>query len=124
MAKTKWPKVPRLLVPLFECAQVYFFTRRDEWLQAYAVLGLEPDNLRSLGGCVRTVENTETGERLILIGVFTGKLHVLAHECAHAAFQVCDICGVEVSRDGTNETFCYLVDNLFRFGESHMKKPE
>lgn len=123
MAKPKWPKLPRMLVPLFECAQVYLCTNREEWMQAYAVLGLEPDNVRSLGGCVRRIENVETGELLILIGVFTGELHVLAHECAHAAFRICETSGVEISREGNNETYCYLLDKLFKFGEPHVKKP-
>ncbi|CAI1513218.1 Uncharacterised protein [Serratia quinivorans] len=123
MAKAKWPKLPRLLVPLFECAQVYLCTTRDEWEQAYTVLGLEPDALHTLAGCVRLVENRETGERIILIGVFTGELHVLAHECAHAAFRICETCGVEITRDGNNETYCYLLDKLFRFAEGYVKKP-
>lgn len=43
MAKPKWPKLPRMLVPLFECAQVYLCINREEWMQAYEVLGLEPE---------------------------------------------------------------------------------
>lgn len=123
MAKPKWPKLPRLLVPLFECAQVHLCTTRDEWMEAYVALGLESDNVHALAGCVRRIENAETGERLILLGVFNGELHVLAHECAHAAFRICEMCGVEITRDGTNETFCYLVDKIFRFCERYVKKP-
>ncbi|WP_373225228.1 hypothetical protein [Enterobacter cloacae complex sp. ESBL7] len=122
MVKAKWPKLPQLLVPLFECAQVYLCVTREEWRQAYQSLHLMPDNVDHLAGCVRQLENCDTGARIILVGVFTGELHVLAHECAHAAFRICEISGVEISPAGNNETYCYLVDKLFRFAEEHVKK--
>ncbi|ECU9162065.1 TPA: hypothetical protein G5T75_003397 [Salmonella enterica] len=123
MKKAKWPKLPTLLVPLFECARVYLSTSRDEWYRIYAALGLEPENISDLGGCVRLIENTESGDVIILLGVFTGDLHVLAHECAHVAFRICSLCGVEINPDGSNETYCYLLGNIFRFAEEHVKKP-
>lgn len=121
--KAKWQKLPKLLVPLFECACVYLCISRDEWYQAYTALGLEPENINDLGGCVRLIENTESGDVIILLGVFTGDLHVLAHECAHAAFRICSLCGVEINPDGSNETYCYLLGAIFRFAEEHVKKP-
>lgn len=89
MKKTRWPKLPNLIVPLFECARVYLCTSRNEWL----------------------------------LGVFTGEPHVLAHECAHVAFRICSLCGVEINPDGSNETYCYLLGRIFRFAEGYVKKP-
>ncbi|EJP5182663.1 hypothetical protein NT945_003986 [Salmonella enterica] len=123
MKKTRWPKLPNLLVPLFECARVYLCSSRNEWLQVYAAFRMEPEDIRDLGGCVRVIENTESGDVIILLGVFTGELHVLAHECAHVAFRICSLCGVEINPDGSNETYCYLLGKIFRFAEKHVKKP-
>ncbi|EJQ8147404.1 hypothetical protein N8J30_004110 [Salmonella enterica subsp. enterica serovar Newport] len=123
MKKTRWPKLPNLLVPLFECARVYLSTSREEWYLAYAALGLEPDDISGMGGCVRLIENTESGDVILLIGIFNGESHVLAHECAHAAFRICSLCGVEINPDGSNETYCYLLGAIFRFAEEHVKKP-
>ena len=121
--KAKWPKLPRFFVPLFECANIYLCTTHDEYAQALAALGVVPEDTRSLGGCVRRFENTTSGELLLIIGVFTGQLHVLAHECAHATFRVCEFSGVEIDPHGTNETFCYLLDKIFKEFEPHIKKP-
>ncbi|HGW6103716.1 TPA: hypothetical protein ACNIQM_001844 [Citrobacter werkmanii] len=113
MKKVKWPKLPRFFVPLFECANVYLCRTREEFGQAMEALGLEREDVSCFGGCVRRIENKGTGERLILVCVFTGQLHVLAHECAHAAFRICEYCGVDIDPSGTNETYCYMLDKLF-----------
>lgn len=121
--KTKWPKLPRLRVPLFECANIYLCTTHEEYAQALESLKVDPEDINGLGGCVRRYEDLSSGETLLIIGVFTGQLHVLAHECAHAAFRICECSGVEIDPHGSNETFCYLLDNIFKTFESYVKKP-
>ncbi|EAB4400461.1 hypothetical protein CBU97_08225 [Salmonella enterica subsp. enterica serovar Montevideo] len=122
MKKVKWPALPSLLVPLFECAHIYLCTSCNEWEQAYEAMSIESDDVRSLAGCVRLVECAETGEVTIILGVFTGQLEVLVHECAHVAFRICSLCGVEINPDGSNETYCYLLDKVFRFAEPFISK--
>ncbi|EBI0307175.1 hypothetical protein GYD00_001137 [Salmonella enterica] len=120
--KAKWPELPSLLVPLFECAHIYLCTSCNEWEQAYKAMNIEPNDVNSLAGCVRLIECTKTGEVTIMLGVFTGQLEVLVHECAHVAFRVCSLCGVEINPEGSNETYCYLLDKVFRFAEPYVRK--
>ncbi|ECD4706751.1 hypothetical protein E1C95_09145 [Salmonella enterica subsp. enterica serovar Bonariensis] len=123
MAKVKWPKLPRYLIPLFQCANVYLCRSRGEWYQASEALGCQRGDVDMLSGATQTYCNAETGEALYLLGVFDGELSTLAHECAHIAFYVCRDTGVVVHEEGANETYCYLVGGLFKFGEGHLKKP-
>ncbi len=120
--KVKWPELPSLLVPLFECANIYLCTSCNQWEQAYEAMNIESNDVSNLAGCVRLIEFTETGEVAIMLGVFTGQLGVLVHECAHVAFRVCDLCGVEINPEGSNETYCYLLDKVFRFAEPYIRK--
>ncbi|ECT9547831.1 hypothetical protein CJG84_04965 [Salmonella enterica] len=87
-------------------------------------MNIEPNDVSNLAGCVRLIESTKTGEVTIMLGVFTGQLEVLVHECAHVAFRVCDLCGVEINPEGSNETYCYLLDKVFRFAEPYIRKSE
>lgn len=83
---------------------------------------IEPNDVSSLAGCVRLIECTKTGEVTIMLGVFTRQLDVLVHECAHVAFRVCNLCGVEINPEGSNETYCYLLDKVFRFAEPYIRE--
>lgn len=122
MAKKKWPKLPRYLIPLFHCANVYLCRSREEWSQACDALDCSRSDLSALSGATQTYRNADTGETLYLLGVFDGALSTLAHECAHIAFYVCRDTGVVVEEAGANETYCYLVGGLFKFAESHLEK--
>ncbi|MGK6418613.1 hypothetical protein ACFGD2_021320 [Citrobacter freundii] len=123
MAKTKWPKLPRYLIPLFHCANVYLCLSREEWHLATDALGCPRSDIKTLAGATRTYCNTETRENLYLLGVFNGDMATLAHECAHIAFYVCRDTGVAIREDGANETYCYLVGELFKFAAGYLKKP-
>ncbi|WP_369606269.1 hypothetical protein [Serratia marcescens] len=111
--KLKWPKLPRYLIPLFECANVYLCTSRDEWNQACTYLGFPDNNVDMLSGATQTYQNAEAQENLYLLGVFNADIATLAHECAHLAFYVCRDTGVTVDTNAANETYCYLLDKLF-----------
>ncbi len=113
MARSKWPRLPRLRVPLFHCANAYLCRSKEEWAQAEQALGIEPADLSfSLGMC-RHFASIRTGENLYLMGVFNNSLATLVHECAHATFYCCSDAGVTVKTDEANETYCYLLDRMF-----------
>ncbi len=122
MAKTKWPKLPRFLVPLFNCANVYLCRSKEEWIQAEESIGLPPADLSASVGRCRQFVNDATGENLYLIGVFDNNLATLVHECAHATFYCCSDVGVTVKTDEPNETYCYLLDRMFRYFMPHFKQ--
>lgn len=122
MAKEKWPKLPRYLVPLFECANVYLCRSKEEWMQAEACIGVTPANLSTSVGRCRQFVNDTTGENLYLIGVFDNRLTTLVHECAHATFYCCSDVGVSVQTDQPNETYCYLLDRMFSHFQPHIKQ--
>lgn len=122
MAKEKWPKLPRYLVPLFECANIYLCRNKEEWMQAEACIGVPAANLSTSVGRCRQFINDETGENLYLIGVFDNSLATLVHECAHATFYCCSDVGVSVQTDQPNETYCYLLDRMFSHFLPHIKQ--
>lgn len=113
MAKAKWPKLPRFLLPLFNCANIYLCRSKGEWHQAESVLGVTLANLQFSNGMCRHFANETTGENLYLIGVFDNSIATLVHECAHATFYCCSDAGVTVKTDEANETYCYLLDRMF-----------
>lgn len=123
MTKAKWPKLPRYLIPLFHCANVYLCRSREEWHQACNALGCDGSDIGMLAGATQTYTNAAAGENLYLLGVFDGQMSTLAHECAHIAFYVCRDTGVVIREGGANETYCYLVGELFKFAAEHIKKP-
>lgn len=112
MAKAKWQKLPALTIPLFQSANVYLAVTRDEFQYADKFLGGSigdrPFNL----GLASNYENTETGERVYLIGVFDNQISTLVHECAHVCFYVCADVGVTTNPEDSNETYCYLLDRM------------
>lgn len=122
--KPKWPKLPRYLIPLFECAHVYLCRSREEWSQACAVLGIGPGSIEMLSGATVPVRNIETGENLYLLGVFNGDIATLAHESAHIAFYVCGDAGVPTPAGEANESYCYLLDKIFSHFLPHFSEGE
>ncbi|WP_145572507.1 hypothetical protein [Yersinia mollaretii] len=112
MAKTKWPKLPRYYIPLFNSANVYLCTTREQWDQARAHLNFVSHGTEALRGVTTHYQNVETNENLYLIGVFTGDVSTLAHECAHVAFYTCRDVGVTIDTNGANETYCYLLGGM------------
>lgn len=113
MAKPKWPKLPRYLIPLFNTANIYLCRSKEEWRQAELCLGVPAANVEFCNGMCRHFSNNETGENLYLLGVFDNSSATLVHECAHAAFYTCNDTGVQVDTGRPNETFCYLLDRMF-----------
>ena len=122
MAKTKWPKLPRFLVPLFQCANIYLCVTKDEWQQSLLSLNQPEQNLSFANGRTMHFCDEATGENLYLIGVFDNSISTLVHECAHAAFYCCSDVGVPIHTDQPNETYCYLLDRMFSAFLPHIKQ--
>ncbi|QKJ88029.1 hypothetical protein PMPD1_3096 [Paramixta manurensis] len=122
MAKAKWPKLPRYLVPLFNSANIYLCRSKDEWIQAEASIGLPPADLSVSVGRCRQFVNDATGENLYLIGVFDNSLSTLVHECAHATFYCCSDVGVTTNPGDANEPYCYLLDRMFSHFSQFMQQ--
>lgn len=120
--KNKWPDLPRYLIPLFECANVYLCRSREEWNQAARCLGFEEGGVDMLSGATQTYQNADSQENLYLLGVFNGDVATLVHECGHLAFYVCRDTGVTVNTNAANETYCYLLDKLFSAFIPHIKQ--
>lgn len=112
MTKKKIAKTPSLRIPLFDIGIVYFCKNKNSWNQVMTRLGLEELACDGIRGVSRYIEMDGTGERIFIIGVFSGGVGTLAHECAHATFWICEAVGVSVSKDVSNETYCYLLDAL------------
>ena len=57
-----------------------------------------------------------------------GAPEVLAHECAHAVFDIFQYVGINRPQECGNEPFCYLMDFLFReiwnHGKAKDEKPQ
>lgn len=121
MAKVKWPKLPRFLVPLFHCANIYLCTSKEEWVQAEECIGVQLANLAFSNGMCRHYCNDVTGENLYLIGVFDKSIATLVHECGHATFYCCHDVGVTTNPGDANETYCYLLDRMFSHFLPHIK---
>ena len=49
-------------------------------------------------------------------------LGVFVHELAHLVFMIADSKGVEVKPESNNETFCYLIDELFEYYYKQLTK--
>ncbi|WP_370429185.1 hypothetical protein [Klebsiella michiganensis] len=122
MAKTKWPKLPRYLIPLFQSANIYLCRSKDEWVQAEMAIGVSLANVSMVNGMCRQFVNDETGENLYLVGVFDNSIATLVHECAHATFYCCSDVGVTTHHADANETYCYLLDRMFSAFLPHLKQ--
>ncbi|KZR10481.1 hypothetical protein [Klebsiella aerogenes] len=113
MAKAKWNKLPVFTIPLFHSAHVYLAVTKDEFQHADKFLGGNGNERPFNLGIASNYENTDTGERIYLIGVFDKQISTLVHECAHVCFYVCSDVGVTTNPEDANETYCYMLDRMF-----------
>lgn len=113
MAKAKWRNLPVFTIPLFQSANVYLAVTREQYQHADKFLGGSGDERPFNLGLARNYENTDTGERCYLIGVFDKQIATLVHECAHVCFYVCSDVGVTTKPEDANETYCYMLDRMF-----------
>lgn len=120
MSETGFPELPGIPVPLFDSADVYFCFSREDWENAHNSLGSN-SACQDRRGAANTFRSLNRQRDIHLVGVFDGRCSTLAHECAHIIFDICDHAGVRVVTGEANETFCYLLDALFAFGEKHLK---
>ncbi|MEL4885704.1 hypothetical protein N6P31_01240 [Pectobacterium betavasculorum] len=122
MAKTKWPKIPHYLIPLFQCACIYLCRSKKEWTQAEKSIGVDAVSVEFSSGMCRHIIDDATGENFYMIGVFDGSVSTLVHECAHATFYCCNDVGVTVDTGSANETYCYLLERMFSHFLPHFKR--
>lgn len=97
-AVSKCTRLPRNNQRQFQHADKFLGGSGDE----------KPFNL----GLASNYENTDTGERCYLIGVFDQQIATLVHECAHVCFYVCSDVGVTTRPEDANETYCYMLDRM------------
>lgn len=116
MAKAKWPTKAgkRMEIPLFQ-GQVWCFFSREDTQKAFDILGHQMD-LEYYGGIAIAAQSNLQG-RVYVIGVFNSSLGVLAHEATHVVQFLCEDVGVE-----DDETFAYLVQNIFEYFEPFVVK--
>lgn len=112
---------PVMLVPLFESGYIVFCNTWEKWEALHNSLrvchGEEGSN-----GMSHTVSS---GKGILhIVGVFNGKSSTLAHECTHAAFDICHRVGIDIDTGAANETFCHLVSRLVEFGDRYIRKPD
>ncbi|WP_368771220.1 hypothetical protein [Enterobacter cloacae] len=74
MAKAKWHRLPAFTIPLFQSAHVYLATTREQFQHADKFLGGSGDERPFNSGLASNYENTDTGERCYLIGVFDNQI--------------------------------------------------
>lgn len=122
MAKPKWPKLPRYIIPLFYSANIYLCRSKEEWVKAETALGVSLADVSMANGMCRHFVNDAVGENIYLIGVFDNRIATLVHECAHATFYCCSDVGVTTNPNDANETYCYLLDRMFSAFLPHIKQ--
>lgn len=113
MAKHKWPKVPSYTIPLFESATVYLCVTKEHFKQADIFLGGTGEDKPFNSGVAANYEDTSSGSKVYVIGVFDESLSTLVHECAHVCFYVCSDVGLTTDPSDANETYCYMLDRMF-----------
>lgn len=117
----KFPKLPKMAVPLFSPGTIFLCQTREEWIAAHRALGSTASMLERRGAA-----NTFRGQGvpdIYLLGVFDGAPATAAHEAAHLVFDICAQAGVKVVPGEANETFCHLLDAVVEFATLKMRKP-
>lgn len=122
MAKTKWPKLPHYLIPLFQNAHVYLCTTKEQWGLACKSIQCPAGETFGMSGLAQTFHDEDTGQLLYLLGVFDGNVATLVHECSHVAFYVCRDTGVPTEASLSSETYCYLQERIFSAFLPHLKQ--
>lgn len=115
--KAKWPKtVTGMEIPIYG-GKIVLCNTQEEFEACHAWSGI-PRGQRLPGGgtCSQLIISNEDGSRrgrpIYLVGVFDGSTSTLAHEIAHACFFILEDVGIEITQGGSNEAFCYLLQDL------------
>lgn len=90
----------RRIIPIYGLA-VHFARDLEDARKFLAVAGEDEDLLDGCDGIYLTFGGTR------LMCVFNGGHHTLAHESVHAAWEVLDFCGIQVSQEN-DEALAYL----------------
>ena len=103
-------KLKKVDVPIYG-QRIYLVKDRETFAACCDWIGIEFVDCNGV-----SVQFENDGHTFILMGVFDGGAKVLAHEAAHAAFQILDLVGVD-ALEGNNEALCYLVGYIFEEAE-------
>ncbi|EHM1384080.1 hypothetical protein KFS98_003567 [Salmonella enterica] len=119
MGKKKSSKYPiKMRVPLFNCATILFFNDPSE---AIAYIKKISGNDFTFNGYDGFEWMYETEDKVyIILATFNKSVATLAHEAAHATFEICNIVQTRVSEDRDNETFCYLLQRIMEKFVPHL----
>lgn len=90
---------------------VYLVTDRKTFGQCQQFMGEPIWDASRCSGVTMKMEHPKYGE-IFFVGVFDGRLSVLAHECSHAVFMLFERLGMD-PRDSAGEAFCYLLQGMF-----------
>lgn len=119
--KKVWPRAAHFIrVPVFGM-EMWFCGDAKTFSACRSFLTHEPDASTSSGRCT-VLSEKKTGATVYLVGVFDGCPSTLAHELAHACFFIMKEVGVEAREGEKNETFCYLLGDLFKTIAPKLKK--
>ncbi len=113
------PKTITFHPPLFNCSPIHLVKSKEEAAAFFKWMKVGEWDFTGYQG-FQTKLSGKNGLPVIVIGVFDAKVATLAHECCHAAFEVCNIVGVPTPNDGMNETFCYLVQRMVEHFQKHL----
>lgn len=117
VAKNTW----YVSVPIYPTG-VYLCTTAKAVTKLCAENGMEYDPEFADGTC-QTVFDTDNGAMYVLIYIGRHEEATLVHECVHAAWNILDNVGVEVTADN-HESLAYLTDWLYSQCRPHAVYPD
>ncbi|WP_157685932.1 hypothetical protein [Robbsia andropogonis] len=117
--KIKWPKLFEREIPIYG-GRVVFVPSIDKWKECASFL-IGGENFEIPNGSGAHQQFLSEKESVYLVGVFDKSRRTLVHEIAHCSFRVLWHAGVEVSPDGRNEAYCYLLDTLYEILEPGLR---
>lgn len=115
--KAKWPKsVTGMEIPIYG-GKIVLCNTPEEHEACQRWSGVETGKRLPAGGtCTQLVIYNDDGSRrgrpIYLVGVFDGCQATLSHELSHACFFILEDVGIEIVQGGSNEAFCYLLQDL------------
>lgn len=110
MAKMKWPKEAKYVYVDVYGKKVWLFDDLEPFNRALDYLDVE--SLKPIGKCGVTMnlELKQTGEQIILVGIFDKSYETLAHEILHATYAIAKRVGLDLEDE---EALCYLHGFMF-----------
>lgn len=97
---------------------VWFTLDYEAFIKKYHAISTNTDRPGpDFNGCCYSSDNYS----MAIVGVFDGSLATVVHELAHATIAICTNVGIPIT-DNNSESFCYLLDSLFKQASSYIDK--